>query len=344
MRAVRIHAHGGPESLRVEEIPVPEPGAGEVRVRLLASGLNHLDLWVRKGVEGHSFPLPLTPGSDGAGVVEVLGPGIRRARIGDRVALHPAVSCGICDACVGGRDHHCLQYRILGEHRDGTQAEAVVVPEANLLPMPEALGFVEAAAIPLAFLTAWTMLVDRARLESGETLLVIAGGSGVGSAAIRIGRLLGARVLATAGGRTKVERCQAIGAEAAFDHSAPGFARSVKQATGGRGADVVVEHVGHATWDESLRSLARGGRLVTCGATTGEKVEVNLRHLFFKNQAVMGSTMGSLASMRRIWGEVGRGRLEPVVDRTFRLDELAEAHAYISGRSAFGKVVLTLDG
>lgn len=344
MRAVRVHRHGGPEELRFEELPTPEPGPGEVRVRIRASGLNHLDLWVLGGVEGHHFPLPLTPGSDGAGVVEAIGPGVEHARIGTRVALHPSVSCGICDPCVGGDDHFCAEYRILGEHRDGTQAEAVVVPEANLLPMPDSMDFVQAAAIPLAFLTAWTMLVERARLRIGETLLVIAGGSGVGSAAIQIGRLLGARVLASAGGAAKGTRCLELGAELAFDHASPGLSKQVKQATGGRGADVVFEHVGKATWDEAVRSLARGGRLVTCGATTGELVGLNLRHLFFKNLALLGSTMGSRGTMREVWKFAAEGRLQPVLDRTFRLDQVAEAHAHVARRGSFGKVVLTLDG
>lgn len=341
MRAVVVHQHGGPEVLEIEERPTPEPGPGQVQVRVRAASLNHLDLWVRQGVEGHTFPLPLVLGSDGAGEVTALGVGVTGVEVGDRVAIAPGVSCGACIACDSGRDHQCRSYHILGETCDGTQAETVVVPADGLLPVPDGLGFEEAAAIPLPFLTAWNMLIGRAQLRPGETVLVLGGGSAVGSAAIQIARLWGARVVTTAGTDAKRQRCLELGAFAAVDHS-DGFAHSARQHVGRAGFDVVFEHVGAATWEDSLRVLGRHGRLVTCGATTGHDVRLNLRHLFFKQLSILGSTMGSRGQLRELWGHVVRGDLRAVVDRCFPLDQVAEAHRHVADREQFGKVVLRL--
>jgi NADPH:quinone reductase-like Zn-dependent oxidoreductase len=340
VRAIVVHAHGGPEALRVEERPAPEPGPGEVAVALRAIGLNHLDVWVRRGVPGHRFPLPLVPGSDGAGVVAAVGAGRQRVAVGDEVVLLPGVSCRTCDACVAGEDNLCLEYGILGESRDGTCAEQIVVPAVNVAPKPKSLSFAEAAAVPLAFLTAWSMLVRRARLRAGETVLVHAGGSGVGSAAIQVARLLGATVFATAGGPAKVERARALGADLVVDHERQDFAEEVRAATGRRGVDVVFEHVGAATFERSMRCLARGGRLVTCGATTGGEVQVNLRALFFKNLALLGNTMGPLADARRVVRLAGQGRLRPVIDRVLPFAQAGAAHELLEQRAVFGKVVL----
>lgn len=343
MRTVVIRSHGGPEVLALEDRPVPEPGPRQVRVRVRAAALNHLDLWVRRGIEGHPFPLPMVPGCDGAGVVDALGAGATGCAVGDRVALAPGISCGICRACASGRDPLCAAYGILGETRDGTDAEYVVVPDANLLPMPGSMSFATAAAAPLAFLTAWAMLVDRAGLRPGETLLVQAGASGVGSAAIQIGRLWGARVFATGTTAEKRARCLELGAELAFDSSRPGTAKEVKRATGGSGAEVVFEHVGAATFEESMRSLGKAGRLVTCGATTGHQVRIDLRHVFFKSLSILGSTMGGLGTMREVWGHLCAGRLAPILDRSFPLAEVAEAHRHLEAGRQFGKVVLLLE-
>lgn len=340
MRAVVVHEHGDFDILKVETIPVPEPGPGEVAVEVKACGVNHLDLWVRKGVPGYKFPLPLIPGNDIAGVVAAVGAGADGVAVGDPVVVAPGTSCGHCPACLQGRDHRCRHYRILGEHRNGGYAERVVVPRPNVLPKPAELSFEEAAGVGIPFLTAWHMLVDRAELRVGEWVLVQAGGSGVGSAAIQIAKLLGAEVITTASTDTKLERARGLGADYAINYRDADVASRVKEITGGRGVDVVVEHVGADSWTGSVRSLAWHGRLVTCGATTGSKVEVELRHLFFKAQALMGSTMGSKGEFVEVLEHAGRGRLRPVIDRVLPLSEAPEAHRLLAERQVFGKVVL----
>ena len=342
MRAVRIEEHGGLDQLAVTEVDTPHPGPGEVLVEIRTAGLNHLDTWVRRGVPGHTFPLPLIPGCDGAGIVRALGPATKRAELGAEVILAPGLSCGACAACARGDDMLCSRYGILGETRDGTCAEYVVVPEANLLPKPAAIEWERAGCFALVALTAWTMVVDRARLRSGETLLVLAGGSGVGSTAIQIGKHLGCRVIATAGGDEKCQRLPEIGADAAIDHSAGPFSDRVLELTDGRGVDVVVEHVGESTWEQSLRCLAWGGRLVTCGATTGARAEIHLRRLFFKNQAILGSTMGPRGNLHTLLPLLERDRVSPILAATYPLDQLAEAHRRIEARELFGKVAINV--
>jgi NADPH:quinone reductase-like Zn-dependent oxidoreductase len=345
MRAVVIREHGGLDRLLFEDRPEPEPGPGEVRVRVRAAGLNHLDTWVRRGVPGHAFPLPIVPGCDGAGVVDAVGPGVRTRAVGDAVVLAPGTSCGTCAACASARDPLCRSYGILGETRDGTCADAVVLPERNALPLPAGTSFEEAAAFPLVFLTAWHMLADRAALRPGETVLVHAAGSGVSSAAIQIARLLGAgRVLATASTAAKAERALALGADEGIDTSSEDFVARVRAATGKAGVDVVVDHVGAATFSGSLKSLAKGGRLVTCGATSGPKVEVHLNLVFFKSLSILGSTMGSLGELHVLLGLLGAKRLRPVVDSVLPLSAVAEAHRRLEAREVFGKLVLVPDG
>jgi len=340
MKAVVIRSHGGLDALRAEEKPDPVPGPGEVLVEIHAAGLNHLDLWVRKGVPGHEFPLPLVPGSDGSGVVAGLGGGVAGLALGEEVVLAPATSCGTCAACASGEDHRCSDFKILGEACDGTCAEKVVVPRANVFPKPKNLSFEEAASFPLAFLTAWHMLVARAALRPGETVLVHAAGSGVGSAAVQIAKLWNARVIATAGSAAKAERARALGADDVIDSGKEDFARAVRAITERRGADIVIEHVGAATWEGSLRSLARHGRLVTCGATSGHEVSLNLRVLFFKSLSLLGSTMGSRGEFASIVKHFEEGRLRPIVDRVLSLGEIREAHRLLESREVFGKIVL----
>jgi NADPH:quinone reductase-like Zn-dependent oxidoreductase len=341
LRAIRIHEHGGPEKLLLQEIPSPSLRADEARVRIHAAGLNHLDLWVRRGIPGVKYPLPLTPGCDGAGVILELGAAVRGFRAGDKVALAPGISCGMCEACASGSDNLCREFGILGEHRDGTCAEGIVVPARNLIPMPPALSFEQAAAIPLVFLTAWQMVVDKAKVVPGETVVVLGAGSGVGSAAIQIARLHGARVLAVSTSADKLAKAKALGADEGIDLSRAELKDEVKRLTSRRGADVVIEHVGQATWEQSLLSLAWGGRLVTCGATTGAEVSLNLRHLFFKNLSILGSTMGSRSRFFTIFRHVEAGRLKPVVDQVLPLAEAPRAHELLEQRRAFGKVILT---
>ena len=292
MKAVRIHEHGDYDVLRIENLPRPEPGPGEILLEMKAAGINHLDTWVRRGVPGHSFPLPITPGSDGAGIVATLGEGVDGFEIGERIAVAPGYSCGQCEACLSGRDHYCRRYGIYGESGDGTQAEYFALPVANALRIPDGLSFEEAAAIPLVFLTAWEMLVVKAGLREGDWVLVQAAGSGVGSAAVQIARHFGARVIATAGSEAKREKARELGAHEVIDYLEEDVAKEVRRITEKRGVDIVVEHTGEMTMAGSLRSLAFGGRVVTCGATTGATFTADLRPLFFKNLSLLGSTMG----------------------------------------------------
>jgi NADPH:quinone reductase-like Zn-dependent oxidoreductase len=338
MKAVRFHAHGGPEVLRYEDAPDPQPEPGQAVVRVGAVALNHLDLWQRRGIARVSIPLPHISGAEVAGTV-VEAP-VGSLVPGQRVMLQPGLSCGRCPSCLEGRDNECPRYDVLGHQSDGGYAELVRVPVQNLIALPDAIGFVEAAAFPLTFLTAWHMLITRARLQAGETVLVLAAGSGVGQAAIQIARLHGARVIATAGTEDKLGRARALGAFEAVNHGTEDVPAFVKRVTGGRGVDVVVEHVGIATWDASVRSLARGGRLVTCGATTGYDARIDLRFLFARQLSLLGSYMGRKGELIRAAGVFFRGEVMPVVDRTYPLADAAEAHRRLESRAAFGKIVL----
>lgn len=344
MRAVRVHEHGGYEVLRIEEVPDPVPRANEALVRLRAAGVNHLDTWVRRGVPGHKFPLPITLGCDGSGVVESVGEAVETLRPGDAVLVSPGVSCGVCRECLAGSDPLCRRYGIVGETRDGTCAERIALPARNLLPKPETLSFEEAASIPLVFLTAWHMVVERAKTRPGDWVLVRAAASGVGSAAVQIAKLFGATVVAEARSQEKAESALALGADHAIDSSQDDVLEQIRRLTGKRGVDVVIEHVGEATWDSSVRALARGGRLVTCGATSGFDVKIDLRVLFFKNIALLGSTMGSKAELIDALAQVAAGRLRPVVHRVLPLEDVALAHRMLAERRVIGKLVLSIPG
>jgi NADPH:quinone reductase-like Zn-dependent oxidoreductase len=340
MKAVVIRSHGGPETLTLTDVPDPVPGSGEALIRIRAAALNHLDVWVRRGVPGHTFPLPIIPGSEVSGVVETIGPNVDGWRVGDAVIVSPGISCGECIACTSGNDPLCPRYGILGETRDGGCAELISVPVRTLIAKPAHMSFTDAAALPLDMMTAWHMLIARAGLRAGETVLVQAAGSGVGSAAIQIAKLWGATVFATAGSPEKVARALALGADQAIDYRSADFVAETRKLTGKRGVDIVFEHVGGETFERSLRVLARGGRLVTCGATSGAEVTVNLRLVFFKLLSILGSTMGSLSELREIMRHVDAGRLKPVVDRVLPLSAIAEGHRVLESREAFGKVVL----
>ncbi|MCE9636049.1 MAG: zinc-binding dehydrogenase [Planctomycetes bacterium] len=340
MRAAVVRQHGGLDAISIERMPVPEPRPDEVLVRVKVAGLNHLDLWVRRGVPGHPFPLPMILGCDFAGVVERVGSAVRNAKAGDEVCVAPGFSCGTCAQCLAGADNLCKGYGIFGEMRDGGCAEFQVVPAANLLPKPAEMTWEQAAAWPLAFLTAWHMLVVRAALRPGETVLVHAAGSGVGSAAIQIAKILGARVIATASTEAKCERGRALGADDVIQHTKEDWVQAVKRLTQKRGVDVVFEHTGQATWEGSVKSLVWGGRLVTCGATAGFDAKFDLRVLFFKQLSFLGSTMGSRAELWTILDLIRAGKLRPVVDRVLPLDDIREAHRVMEGREAFGKVVV----
>lgn len=340
MQVVRIHAHGGPEVLRVEDLPEPTPGPGELLVRLLAVSVNHLDLFVRAGMPGVKLPLPLIPGCDGVGEVVARGAGVTEFAVGARVVIEPGLSSGTSAHDRAGNDHLSDDYQIRGEHFDGLDRELVCLPVREVLALPEGVDPVVGAAAALVYLTAWGMLVTRANLQPGESVLVLGGTSGVGMAAIQIAKHIGARVLTTASSAAKRSRALEIGADAALDPTVVGWEREVKGLSGGRGVDVVVEHVGPATWDASMRTLARNGRLVTCGGTTGAKVSLTLPHLFMKNLAVLGSTMGPRTSLPKIYANIQSGVYRPAVDRVLPLSEIRAAHEAMETRQIAGKIVL----
>ncbi len=339
-----MYEHGGPDVLRFEEAPRPEPGPGEVLVRVHAASLSHLDLWSRAGLPGHTPPkMPHILGNDAAGEVAFVGAGVPGELLGQRVLLNPGYGCGRCEECLAGRETFCRTYRILGYEIAGTHAEYVKAPAENLVPMPEGMDYVGASAIGLVFLTAWHMLVTLGGVSPGQTVLVLGAGSGIGSAAIQIAKLYGARVIATASGEGKLRRARELGADEAIDHGKRPIHLEVRRLTGRRGVDIVVEHIGQITWPESLRSLTPGGRLVTCGATTGPFGETDIRYIFSRQLQVLGSYMGSRAELLALMPHVASGVLRPVVDRVFPLADAAQAHRHLEGRGHFGKVVLAVD-
>ena len=339
MKAVRFHQHGGPEVLRYEDAPDPDLAPGEVLVRVRACALNHLDVWARSGLRNVRMPMPHITGSDVAG--EVVSSAAADESVGRRVMLQPGISCGRCTACLSGIDNECARYEVLGYvNHPGGYAQYVKVPVQNLISIPDEIDFVHAAAFPLTFLTAWHMLMTRARLKRGEDVLVLAAGSGVGQAAIQIACLHGARVFATGGTDEKLERARGLGAFEVIHHHRQDIAREITRLTNKRGVDVVIEHVGEATWAKSVRSLARGGRLVTCGATTGPDGALNLAALFSRQLSILGSYMGTKGELLRVARFFFAGQLKPVIDRTFPLAEAAAAHRRMEESGQFGKIVL----
>lgn len=339
MKAIRFHQHGGPDVLRYEDAPDPDLQPGEVLVRVRACALNHLDLWERRGLPRVTIPLPHIPGSDVAG--DVVASAAAGVSTGVRVMLQPGISCGRCAECLSGRDNECPRYEVLGyRNHAGGYAELVKVPAQNLIAVPDTVDYTQAAAFPLTFLTAWHMLLTRAQLQRGEDVLVVAAGSGVGQAAIQIARMHGARVFATAGSADKLARARALGASEVIDHHKQDIAEEIMRLTNRRGVDVVIEHVGEATWAKSVRSLARGGRLVTCGATTGPNGQLNLAALFAKQLTIQGSYMGTKAELLRAARFFFAGQLAPAIDRTYPLASAAAAQQRMEESGQFGKIVL----
>jgi NADPH:quinone reductase-like Zn-dependent oxidoreductase len=342
MKAIVFHKHGGPDVLHYTDVAEPRLYSREVLVRVRACALNHLDLWVRKGISGTPIPLPHIPGSDIAGEVVKVGPEVTKVRVGQKVLLAPGVSCGRCAACLAGKDNECPEFTNIGFMIDGGCAEYVRCPEVNCFPYPENLTFPEAAAVPLVFQTAWHMLITRANLKPGEDVLVLGAGSGVGSAAIQIAKFFGCRVIATAGTDAKIEKARQLGADEAIHHGIMKIHKEVRRLTDKRGVDVVFEHVGAVTWEESLASLARGGRLVTCGATTGYEAKIDIRFVFSRQLSIFGSYMGTKAELGTVLKLVKEGRLKPVIDTVLPLANCSDAHAYLEQGKQFGKVVLTV--
>ena len=349
MRALVIRGHGSAAQLGVADVPAPVLSApSDVLVALEAAALNHLDLWTLRGLPGLRLSFPHVLGADGAGVVAEVGADVRRVRPGDRVMINPGISCYRCAECARGEHSLCESYGLLGEHAPGTFAEYIAVPEQNLLPIPtlgqgtDPLSWAEAAAFSLVTLTAWRMLVTRAALRPGETVLIWGVGGGVSLAALRVAKLCGARVVVTSSSAAKLAAAEGFGADATIDHARQDVVAEVRGLTGKRGVDVIVENVGAATWERSLKMLARRGRLVTCGATTGPTVEVDVRRLFWYQWSILGSTMGSAEEYRQIVEILGQGQLRPVIDSSFPLERGAEALERLQQADQFGKIVLKI--
>ena len=338
MKAVRIHQFGGPEVLTYEDVPDPQLRNDQVLVRVRACALNHLDIWVRKGLPGVKLPHIL--GSDVAGEVVEAGQYVGGFKTGQRVLLAPMHYCRQCEKCVAGLQNQCRAFTVLGNGVDGGNCELIAVPAANVIPIPDSLDFNQAASVPLVFVTAWHMLVGRAGIRPGQTVLVLGASSGVGIAAIQIAKFFHCRVITTAGDEAKLAKGRELGADYGINHYQQKISEEIRKITNKEGVDIVVEHVGAATWEESVKSLKSGGTLVTCGATTGPNVALDLRHLFARQLTLLGSYMGTMGELHEVLRHVFAGDLKPVVDRVFPLSELRAAHEYLEASQMFGKVVV----
>jgi NADPH:quinone reductase-like Zn-dependent oxidoreductase len=338
MKAVRIHETGGPEVLRYEEVADPKIRKDQVMVRVRACAMNHLDLWVRKGAP--KVPLPHILGGDIAGEIVDVGEYVAGFKVGQRVLLAPMHFCNHCQKCTAGLQNQCREFTVLGNAVDGGNCELMAVAPVNLIPFPDSLDFNQAASVPLVFLTAWHMLVGRGNIRPGQTVLVLGANSGVGIAGIQIAKFFQCTVIATAGDEHKAERARKLGADHVINHYQQKISDEVRKITAKQGVDIVLEHVGPATWDESMRSLKPGGTLVTCGATTGPQVGIDLRFLFSRQLSVLGSYMGTMGDLYEVLKHVFSGKLKPVVDRTFPLSEARAAHEYMESSQMFGKIVL----
>ncbi len=338
MKAAIFYEFGGPEVLRYEDLPEPTPRKDEVLVRVKACAMNHLDLWVRKGIS--PVRLPHILGSDIAGEIVEVGEYVTGFHPGQRVLLAPMHFCNHCEHCVSGRQNFCREFTVLGNLVDGGNRELIAAPAVNVIPIPDSLGFNEAASVPLVFLTAFHMLTGRASVRPGHTVLVLGANSGVGIAAIQIAKLFQATVIATAGDEHKMQKARELGADYVINHYQEKIGDEARKLTNKAGVDIVIEHVGAATWTESMKALKLGGTLVTCGATTGPQANIDLRFLFSRQQTVLGSYMGMMGELHEVLKLVFGGKLKPVVDRTFPLREIRAAHEYMENSQMFGKIVL----
>ncbi|MBV9610316.1 MAG: zinc-binding dehydrogenase [Acidobacteria bacterium] len=338
MKALRFHEYGGPEVLKYEDVPEPRLRKDHVLVRVKSCAMNHLDLWVRKGVTGSK--LPHINGSDVAGEVAEVGEYIDDLKSGTRVLLSPMYYCNHCEYCAAGVQNLCRHFTVLGNSNDGGDCELMAVPRYMVIPIPDNLGFDEAASVPLVFLTAWHMLVGRCHIKPGEAVLVLGAGSGVGSAAIQIAKLFSCTVITTAGDDRKLEKGRELGADHVINHYKQKISDEVRKVTAKQGVDIVFEHVGQATWEESMKSLKNGGRLVTCGATTGGDAKVDLRFLFSRQYSLLGSYMGTIGELYEVLKHVFSGKLKPVIDKVFPLSDARAAHERMEHSEMFGKIVL----
>lgn len=339
MKAIRIHKHGAADVLQIDEIHKPKPKKGEVLVRIKAASLNHMDLWVRKGIPGIG-ELPLILGCDGAGLVAEVGSGVKDFKCGDEVILYPLMN--FTRAKTYAEENAKLSYNLtlLGEQVDGTHCEFIVMPATHVLKKPKGLDFFQAASFPLTFVTAWHMLVRKGRIEKGQDVLIMAATSGIGVAAVQIAKHFGARVIATGSGEERLKKLKDLGADDVLDHYKDPIAKTVKEMTQKKGVELIFEHVGEKVWAECLKALAWGGRLVTCGATSGPQIQMDLRHLFIKQQEILGSTMGSLDELIEICKAIEAKKIKPIVDKVFPYTEVQKAHEYLENEKPFGKVVL----
>jgi NADPH:quinone reductase-like Zn-dependent oxidoreductase len=341
MKAAVFHQHGGPEVLQYQDVPDPKPGPGEVLIEVKAASINHIDIFLRRGMPGVKVAMPKIAGSDAAGVIRELGPGVTGLAPGQRVTINPAVTCGRCEFCAAGFGSQCAAFGIVGENSDGSYAEFVSVPAHIVLPIPDSMSFEEAAAAPLVFLTAWSMMVVKGNIRPGEDVLILGAGAGVGTAAIQIAKMVGCRVFATASSDEKLRRAKDLGADVLINYKVNEFDKKIRELTNKRGVDVVVDYVGADTWVRSLRSARRGGRVLTCGATTGFAPQTDLRQIFFRQVQVIGSTMGSPREFLDVMKCVFRGQLKPVIDCVLPLSEARKGHELIEQRAVFGKIVLS---
>lgn len=342
MKAVVFHQHGGLEQLRLADIPDPKPGPDEALIRVKACALNHLDIWVRQGIPAYSIPLPHISGCDISGVIEGLGRSTPHLEVGKPVFVAPGLSCWRCQACITGHDNACTDFKVIGAQVDGGYAERVKVPLSNVFSIPGGLSFEQAAAFPLVSLTAWHMVIGLASVRPGETVLVMGAGSGVGSMAVQIAKLAGCHVITTVGSDEKKLPAQQLGADAVVNHALTNWPKTVYELTHGRGVDVIIEHIGEQMWESCLKLLARRGRLVTCGATTGGHVKVDARFVFSRQLTIMGAYLGTRAELMEVASLVGAGKLKPVIDRVFPLEQAREAQEVMLSRKFFGKLVLAV--
>ena len=343
MKAVQFGAHGDRDVIEYGEFPDPEPARGEVLVDVKAGALNHLDVWTRRGLPGIDVEMPHIPGSDAAGVVEAVGDDVIRFEPGDRVAVSAGVACGECEFCRAGEPSLCVSFHIIGEHVRGVHAERATVPADNLVPVPDDVDWEVAGSVSLVFQTAWRMLQTRADIQAGESVLVLGASGGVGHAAVQIANHAGCEVFATASTEEKLRHAEDCGADHVIDYEANDFAGEIADLTGNRGVDVVVDHVGAATYPDSLKSLAKGGRLVTCGATTGPNPDAGLNRIFWNQLSVIGSTMATPGEVDDVLALVWDGTFEPRIRETLPMSEAARAHELIENREGFGKVVVKPD-
>jgi NADPH:quinone reductase-like Zn-dependent oxidoreductase len=338
MNAVRIHEHGGTDVLVWEEITDPAIKPDQVLVQIKAAAINHLDIWVRRGIPGISLPMIL--GSDAAGIIKKVGQGVSKFIVGDAVIINPLLYCGKCETCIDGRENECPFIGIIGESTDGTNCEFIAVNERNLRKIPDNIDFESAASFPLAGQTAYQMLINRAQAKEDDTVLIWGSSSGVGSFGLQIAKAIGCNVIATGGSTAKCKQASDLGADISLNHYEDNILGAVKDFTNGNGVDVVFEHSGASTWDISMKILGRHGRVVTCGATTGSKVSIDLRYIFFKQQSILGSTMGNVQALDAVIELIKTDRIKPIVDEIFSMEKIADAHKYFENSNQFGKVVL----